>query len=137
MDKIKIGLQPYQQATVDALNEGDLQRFVDLNLEARAQAKLRMLKQSSLKNVNAIYGKGAGSFNDPGIGNFDNKQLREYISRDIEYTESARKFFETEQIIAEALEMQRRGRPAPIPRPTYLAVAIRAIYDNLESWSLK
>ena len=136
MDKIKIGLQPYQQATVDALNEGDVRRFVDLNLETRAQAKLRTLKQSR-----GQFGARApgveGTLYDPGISNFDNKQLREYISRDIEYTESARKFFETEQIIAEALEMQRRGRPAPIPRPTYLAVAIRAIYEDLETWSLK
>lgn len=67
----------------------------------------------------------------------ENAQLRMYIRKDLEATDALRKNFETERIIAEALEMQRRGRPAPIPRPTYLAVAIRAIYDDLEPWSLK
>lgn len=61
--------------------------------------------------------------------------LREYLTRDIEATEELRKHYETEQIITEALAMARRGRPAPLPRPTYLAVAIRAIYDDIESWS--
>lgn len=62
-------------------------------------------------------------------------QLRNYIMRDIEITEKLKKDFETDRIIDEALAMQRRGRPAPLPRPTYLAVAIRAIYDDIESWS--
>lgn len=64
-------------------------------------------------------------------------KLRANLTRDLEITEELRKRFETEQAITEALEMRRRGRPAPLPRPTYLAVAIRAIYDDLESWSLK
>lgn len=61
--------------------------------------------------------------------------LREYLIRDIEFTEKATKDFATEMAICEGLRMQLQGRPAPLPRPTYLAVAIRAIYDDIESWS--
>lgn len=61
--------------------------------------------------------------------------LREHPTRDIGFAAAAAKDLSTAMVIAEALEMQRRGRPAPLPRPTYLAVAIRAIYDDIESWS--
>nr|DAI87265.1 MAG TPA: hypothetical protein [Caudoviricetes sp.] len=73
----------------------------------------------------------------PGPTNKVGEQMRMYIRKDLEATDALRKNFETEQIIAEALHMQHIGRPAPLPRPTYLAVAIRAIYDDLESWSKK
>lgn len=122
-----------------------------------------MIALTAEHDTNAVYGKSGaaqglfgarapgveGTLYDPDlditnlprggkmIGPATADKLREYITRDIEYTESVRKRLETDQIINEALEMQRRGRPAPIPRPTYLAVAIRAIYDDLETWSLK
>lgn len=60
------------------------------------------------------------------------RQMRDYLKLDIEYTQSARKFFETEQAIAEALEMRRRGRPAPLPRPTLISLHI---FHIIETWS--
>lgn len=96
-----------------------------------------------LINRNAVYGKMGGKQRVsitalPSGGmmvNGSTDALREYITRDIEFTEELKKRAEIDHIIAEALAMQRRGRPAPLPRPTYLAVAIRAIYDDIESWS--
>lgn len=96
-----------------------------------------------LINRNAVYGKMAGKQRVsitalPSGGmmvNGSTDALREYLIRDIEFTEKATKDFATEMAISEGLRMQLRGRPAPLPRPTYLAVAIRAIYDDIESWS--
>lgn len=63
--------------------------------------------------------------------------LREYITRDMDATEALRKRAEIEQTITEALHMQARGHAAPLPRPTMIAMCIRAVCDDLESWSSK
>lgn len=95
---------------------------------------------TSLKNINAIYGKSGASVEVTDLpsggkmvsGSTD--ALREYISRDIEATEELRKRGEIEHVITEALFMQARGRAAPVPRPTYLHFAIDAICEDWITW---
>jgi len=112
---------PFDASNINAVygKSGSMSEFVERNIAIRAEAKI---------NITALPRGGmmvSGSAN----------QLRNYINRDIEFAEKAAKDLAVEMVIAEALVMQRRGRPAPLPRPTYLAVAIRAIYDDIESWS--
>lgn len=134
-------------------------RFVTVDLESSSLRELaaRVGGPFDASNINAVYGKSGSMVESverkidairaeakinitalPRGGvmlNGSANQLRNYIMRDIEITEELKKRAEIDSIIDEALAMQRRGRPAPLPRPTYLAVAIRAIYDDIESWS--
>lgn len=98
---------------------------------------------AELINRNAVYGKMAGKQRVsitalPSGGmmvNGSTDALREYITRDIEFTEHMKKRAEIDHIITEALFMQARGRSAPLPRPTMIAMCVRAVCDDIESWS--
>lgn len=120
MDKIKITIYPADPRDMHALG---VRRFAEYEFEADTLGAATI----------------TGTIYDPKvpqrITEEGNRQLRAYLTGDLESAEELRKRFEIDQIITEALVMQARGRPAPLPRPTYLAVAIRAIYDDLESWS--
>lgn len=95
-------------------------------------------------NINAVYGKSGAKVFDIEVTDFPSggmmlsgsaNQLRQYITRDIEATEELRKRMEIDRIITDALFMQARGRAAPVPRPTMIAMCIRAVCDDIESWS--
>lgn len=98
------------------------------------------IRMSSLSGTFGARAPGVeGTLYDPNaihrVKEEGNRQLNAYLIRELESTEELVRRFEMEQAITEALAMQARGRAAPLPRPTHLAVAIRAICDDLQSWS--
>jgi len=123
-------------------------QFVELTSDEQSAVERVKARLTDMRNSNGVYGKrGArveGTLYDPEITHLPSggkmvsgstDALREYITRDIEATEELRKRAEVDQIITEGLRMQARGRAAPLPRPTMIAMCIRAVCDDIESWS--